>query len=94
MLHKPLVPVACLIRCRNGMQHPAINFQVTIDPERVLDGTGYIRFGGWHDGKGKGDELTGWYKMSEWDLALVLGPVNEQGKLTMKPEYEYDAAKE
>lgn len=43
-----------------------------------------MRFGQWLDGKGKGDELTGWFNMSEWDLALELGTLNAQGQLEYK----------
>lgn len=76
----PKQKVVALISCRNGIQHHALLFQVTLDPERVWPGEEFIRFGYWGDGKGQADELTGWMRLSEWELVEVMGKVAEDGK--------------
>jgi hypothetical protein len=60
------------------MQHVAVMFQVTVDPDRVLPGTKFIRFGCWSgDTKGAGDELTGWMHLEEWALVHVMGELKD-----------------
>ncbi len=83
-MEAPKEKVVALVQCMNGIQHPALLFQVTLDPDRVWPGDEYIRFGGWSDGKGNGDELTGWMRLHEWDLIHVLGKLSEDGKTVVR----------
>lgn len=69
-----------LVRCINGTQHPGLRFQVTVDPARVRDE--YIRFGIGYDTGGRGDELTGWMKLTEWEIDYVFGDVDDAGNVT------------
>lgn len=62
-----------------SLSHPAprvVQYQVTLDPDRVSPSGEFIRFGQWNDGKGAGDEITGWIMrddlvmletIAEWD---------------------------
>ena len=87
MLHLTEKAQVCLIRCLNGMQHNAINFQVTVDPDRVLPNSNFIRFGGWSgDKKGSGDELTGWMNMNDWEVVHVMGTLDANGNLVIGDE--------
>lgn len=56
----------------NGVQHPAVRFQVTVDPDLAKDG--FIRFGS------QGDELAGWFKLEDIYLEKLLGLPSEDGK--------------
>ena len=84
-MKEPKERVVALVQCVNGIQHPNLFFQVTLDPDRMLPDSEYIRFGGWSDGKGQGDELTGWMRLSDWHIAHVIGPVDAAGKVTVTP---------
>ena len=55
---------------------------VTIDESRTSDR--FIRFGSWSDGKGLGDEITGWVPKDSYVIDEVLGELQEDGK-TVKP---------
>lgn len=75
------------MRCLSGLQHPALNFEVTIDPDRALPNSDFIRFGSWSgDKKGQGDELTGWMRLEDWELVHVIGNVDENGNVSVKNE--------
>ena len=64
------------------MQHPAIYFEVTVDPERAIKGTNFVRLGPWAgDKKGQGDELCGWINLEEWELKHTLGTVDDHGNV-------------
>ena len=76
----PKKRVCVLVRCLNGMQHPKINFQVTLDPDRVWPNTKLIRFGGWSGDKGgMSDELCGWMNLDEWEIVAILGDIADDG---------------
>lgn len=62
-----------LVRVLNGTQHPALRFQVTIDPERVNGDC--IRLG-----NTQGDELVGWWPLEDLLVAKVLGVPTADGK--------------
>ena len=79
-METPTKRIVVLVQCLNGIHHPALLFQVTLDPDRVWPNSEFIRFGFWSDNKGAGDELTGWMKLSEWQIAGVLGDLMEDGK--------------
>ena len=69
------------------MQHKGINFQVTVDPDRVLPDSPFIRFGLWScDKKGAGDELTGWMNVNDWDLVHIIGTLDANGNLVIGGE--------
>lgn len=69
-----------------SLMHPVprvIQYQVTFDPERLSPSGDYIRFGGHGDGKGAGDEITGWIHkddiavlevIAEWDGENFIAP--------------------
>lgn len=79
--------MVALVRCLSGLQHPAILFQVTINPDRMLPNSNYIRFGGWSGDKGgAGDELTGWMDLNDWELVHVMGTVDANGNLVIGGE--------
>ena len=62
----------CIVRLMNGVQHPAVRFQVTVDPDKAKDG--FIRF------STAGDELAGWFKVEDIYLEKLLGHPSEDGK--------------
>lgn len=69
----PDEPQVVLIRVLNGTQHPALRFQVTVRPDRVMDDR--IRFG-----NTQGDELVGWWPLDDLLVDRVLGKPTEDGK--------------
>ena len=76
------MPKVCIIHFQNGWQHPETHFMVTIDESRTSNR--FIRFGSWSDGKGLGDEITGWVPKDAYVIDEVLGELQEDGK-TVKP---------
>lgn len=50
-------------------ERPGEFYQVTIDPNMVSPGGGYIRFGQY-----KGDEIQGWERVEGLTVCEVLGP--------------------
>jgi hypothetical protein len=62
----------CIVRLMNGVQHPAVRFQVTVDPDLSKDG--YIRFGA------AGDELAGWFRLEDIYMEKLLGEPAADGK--------------
>lgn len=85
----PDKPIRALVRCLSGLQHPSINFEVTIDPARALPGSDFVRFvrfGAWAgDKKGHADELTGWMHLNDWEIVHVIGEVDESGNVKVSP---------
>ena len=69
----PLEAKVCIVRIINGTQHPALRFQVTIQPEKVNDE--YIYIGGT-----PGDQLVGWWLLEDIVVAKVLGTPTPDGK--------------
>lgn len=57
----------------NGTQHPALRFQVTINPAHVKDE--FIRIGGT-----PGDELVGWWPLNDLVMDKLLGYPTQDGK--------------
>lgn len=72
-METPHAAKVCIVRLINGTQHPALRFQVTVRPQDV-NGE-YIRFGGT-----QGDELVGWWLLSDIVVAKVLGTPTADGK--------------
>jgi hypothetical protein len=55
--------------------HPAprvVYYQVTLDPARVSPDGVFVRFGQWNDGRGQGDEITGWLPLDELNVEEIL----------------------
>ena len=73
MMYIPEKAEVCLVRLINGTQHPALRFQVTVKPEKVVEGR--IRFG-----ETQGDELVGWWLLDDLLVDKVLGYPNPDGK--------------
>ena len=74
------------IAIRDGMNQAipvprVILYQVTIDPDRVSPTGAHLRFGTWSDGKGAGDEITGWQLVSDLEIVELLAEENEHGEL-------------
>ena len=82
----PDTPIRALVRCLSGLQHPSINFEVTIDPARALPDSDFVRFGAWAgDKKGQADELTGWMNLNDWEIVHLIGEVDEGGNVKVSP---------
>ena len=75
VVDSPTEPICAIVRLLNGVQHPAVRFQVTIRPDQLKDE--YIRFGNTRE-----DELVGWFRLEDLHLEKILGLVklNEDGK--------------
>lgn len=73
LLIVPEKPTVCLVRVINGTQHPALRFQVTVDPKAV-NGE-FIRIG-----PTPGDELVGWWLLSDLVMDKLLGYPTPDGK--------------
>lgn len=57
------------------MGHPSpriVHYQVTIDPDRQSPDGMFIRFGSGGDGRGDGDEITGWMGLNDLTVKSVL----------------------
>lgn len=55
-----------------SLSHPVprvVQYAVTLDPERLSPSGEHIRLGQWGDGKGAGDEITGWVRVE--DIRLI-----------------------
>lgn len=73
-------------------------YQVTIDPTRISPSKKFMRFGVSGDGKGDGDEITGWQPIEALEIIEILAEENEAGELISvvheqpQPEGEQEAA--
>lgn len=57
----------------NGHPTPRIvSYSVTMDPARLSPSGEFIRFGASGDGKGQGDEITGWILLEDICVEEVL----------------------
>jgi hypothetical protein len=43
-----------------------------LDPARVSPDGVFVRFGQWNDGRGQGDEITGWLPLDELNVEEIL----------------------
>lgn len=68
----------------SDLGHPVprvVQYQVTIDPDRVSPTGDFIRFGQGGDGAGQGDEITGWVKKDEMIIVEILAECDSEGIL-------------
>lgn len=59
----------------SGLGHPVprvVQYSVTLDPDRLSPSGEHIRLGQWNDGKGAGDEITGWIAVADIHLVELL----------------------
>ena len=76
-------PVVAIVRLMNGMQHPAVRFQVALIGENRSPRGEMVRLG-----QTPGDELNGWFRIDDLLLVEVLGEItgkNEQGAPQVTP---------
>lgn len=58
-----------------------VHYQVTVDAERISPTGDFIRFGISGDGKGQGDEITGWQPIDSLEIVEVLAATDETNTL-------------
>jgi len=74
-----------------SLDHPSprvVQYQVTIDPDRVSPSGDFVRFGQWNDQKGQGDEITGWVKHDDLVLLEVIAEWDGEKFLTVQHSAE------
>lgn len=74
-----------------SLSHPApriVHYSVTLDPERVSPTGDFMRFGQWGDGKGHGDEITGWVMHEDLVLFEVIAEWNGNEFVTVQHSAE------
>ena len=75
-------PVVAIVRLLNGVQHPAVRFQVALIGENRSPSGDMIRL------NTPGDDLAGWFRIEDLFLAEVLGEISgktEQGAPLVTP---------
>jgi hypothetical protein len=75
----------------DSLSHPVprvVQYQVTLDPERVSPGGEFIRFGQWNDQKGQGDEITGWVMKDDLTILEVIAEWDGDKFLTVQHSAE------
>ena len=76
-------PVVAIVRLMNGMQHPAVRFQVALIGDNRSPSGEMLRLG-----QTPGDELQGWFSIEDIMLIEVLGEISgktEQGAPLVTP---------
>jgi hypothetical protein len=75
----------------SGLGHPVprvVLYSVTLDPERISPSGKHIRFGQWGDGKGAGDEITGWVAVADIHLVELLAQWDGETFVTVQHSAE------
>lgn len=72
-MQAPTAPICAIVRLLNGVQHPAVRFQVVLRPDQCT--AGYIRLGNTPE-----DELNGWFKLDDLYLEHILGRATKSGE--------------
>lgn len=74
-----------------ALAHPVprvVQYQVTIDPERMSPTCEHIRFGKDEEGHGAGDEIMGWVRVADVHLVELLAEWDGEKFMKVQPSAE------